>query len=57
MELAEVTEVRAPVAALAGRSLFLVNAVRGIVEIGRFEGEPVPRDQRTAELSAAFWPD
>ena len=57
MELAEVTEVRAPVAALAGRSLFLVNAVRGIVEIGRFEGEPVPRDRRTAELSAAFWPD
>jgi len=57
MELAEVTEVRAPIAALAGRSLFLVNAVRGIVEIGSFERAPVPRDPRTAELSAAFWPD
>ena len=57
MELAEVTEVRVPVAALAGRSLFFVNAVRGIVEIAVFEGEPVRRDRRTGELSAAFWPD
>src|SRR6266566_8845995 len=37
MELAEVQEVRAPMTALAGRSLFLANAVQGIVEIGTFE--------------------
>jgi len=57
MELTAVKEERVPVAALAGRSLFLVNAVRGIVEIAAFEGEPVRRDRRTAELSAGFWPD
>ncbi len=58
MELAEVQEVRAPATALGGgRSLFLANAVQGIVEIGTFEGNRVPRHPRTAQLSAAFWPD
>lgn len=57
MELAPVREVHARRAALKGRSLFLVNAVRGVVEIGSFEGQPVPRDKRTAELSSSFWPD
>ena len=57
IELAPVKEVRAPVAALEGRSLFLVNAVQGVVEIGSFERAPVPRNPRTAQLSSAFWPD
>lgn len=57
MELREVKEERATVAELARRSLFLVNAVRGIVEIGLLQGVPVPRDPRTAELSSEFWPD
>jgi para-aminobenzoate synthetase / 4-amino-4-deoxychorismate lyase len=57
MELTAVTEARAQVSALAGRSVFLVNAVRGIVEISRLQGEHVPSDPRTAELSSAFWPD
>jgi len=57
MELTDVKEERVPVVALAGRSLFIVNAVRGIVEVGVFDGAPVPRDPRTAELSFAFWPD
>ena len=57
MELAQVQEVRAPVTALAGGSLFLANAVQGIVEIGTFERSRVPRHPRTAQLSAAFWPD
>jgi len=56
MEMTDVKEARVPVAALAGRSLFLTNAVRGIVEIGVFDGAPVPRDPRTAELAAGFWP-
>lgn len=56
IELTGVKEARAPVSALAGRSLFLVNAVRGIVEIATLQGEAVPRDPRTAELSSAFWP-
>ena len=57
MKLETVREERAPAEALRGRSLFLVNSVRGIVEIGFFEGSLVPPDRRTAELSASFWPD
>jgi len=57
MELRSVQEVRATASELVGRSLFLVNAVRGIVEIGTFERRVVPNDPRTAELSSAFWPD
>jgi len=57
MELTGVTEARVQVSALAGKSMFLVNAVRGIVEISGLQGEPVLSDPRTAELSSAFWPD
>ena len=61
MELAPVEERQARVAELSGggrgRSLFVVNAVRGVVQVETFEGAPVPRDPRTAELAAAFWPD
>jgi len=56
LELMDVTEQQVPPPAIAGRSLFLVNAVRGIVEIASFEGKAVPRDPRTAELAASFWP-
>jgi branched-subunit amino acid aminotransferase/4-amino-4-deoxychorismate lyase len=57
MELAPVAEVRVTAAEFAGRSLFLVNAVRGIVPIGSFRGRDVHLDARTAELSRRFWPD
>jgi len=57
MELAAVSEVRVTAAEFAGRSLFLVNAVRGIVPIGSFRGREVHLDARTAELSHGFWPD
>lgn len=57
MELTGVQDARVRPEELAGQSLFLVNAVRGVVEISRFQGEPVPRDPRTAELSSSFWPD
>ena len=43
--------------ALAGKSLFLANAVRGIVPIASLDGAPVPADSRTGELSRRFWPD
>ena len=39
MEMTDVKEERVPVAALAGRSLFIANAVRGIVEIRPFTSE------------------
>ena len=57
MELIPVEEVRVHPEALAGKSLFLVNAVRGIVEIASYQGTAVPRDPRTAELTSRFWPD
>ena len=57
MELAEVAEVRVTATEFAGRSLFLVNAVRGIVPIGSFRGRDVHLDARTGELSHRFWPD
>ena len=57
MELAAVSEVRVTAAEFVGRSLFLVNAVRGIVPIGSFRGREVHLDGRTAALSRRFWPD
>jgi branched-subunit amino acid aminotransferase/4-amino-4-deoxychorismate lyase len=45
-----------PRAGLAGRSLFLTNAVRGVVPVARLDGVEVPQDPRTAVLAARFWP-
>jgi branched-subunit amino acid aminotransferase/4-amino-4-deoxychorismate lyase len=42
--------------ALAGKSLFLTNAVRGIVPVASLDGVAVPADSRTAELPQRFWP-
>ncbi len=42
--------------AVAGKGLFLTNAVRGIVPIASLDGVPVPADPRTAELAQSFWP-
>jgi branched-subunit amino acid aminotransferase/4-amino-4-deoxychorismate lyase len=56
MEMTDVKEERVPVAALAGRSLFITNAVRGVVEVSTLQRARVPRDPRTAELASAFWP-
>jgi len=42
--------------ALAGKSLFLTNAVRGIVPIASLDGASAPADPRTAELAQRFWP-
>jgi len=40
---------------LAGKSLFLTNAVRGVVPIASLDGSPAPPDPRTAELAGRFW--
>jgi 4-amino-4-deoxychorismate lyase len=47
---------RVPREELAGRSLFLANAVRGIVEVAALDGVVVPPDPRTGALRARFWP-
>ena len=41
---------------LAGKSLFLTNAVRGVVPIASLDGSAAPPDPRTAELGGRFWP-
>ncbi|MBK9067042.1 MAG: aminotransferase class IV [Gemmatimonadetes bacterium] len=51
-----VAERRVTAAELAGRSLFLSNAVRGIVEVAALDGRPVPVHPGTGRLRERFWP-
>ena len=51
-----VAQGRSPAQELAGKSLLLANAVRGIVPIASLDGAAVPADPRTAELAQRFWP-
>src|SRR5437870_1959841 len=51
-----VVQGRYPAQELAGKSLFLTNAVRGILPIASLDGATVPADPRTAELAQRFWP-
>ena len=46
---------RYPKQALGGKSLFLTNAVRGIVPIASLDGAPVTADSRTVDLALRFW--
>jgi branched-chain amino acid aminotransferase len=57
LELEPGVEGRHPRAALDGKSLFLTNAVRGVVPIASLDGVVVPADPRTAELARRFWPE
>jgi len=50
-----VEQGRYPKRALGGKSLFLTNAVRGIVPIASLDGAPVTADSRTADLALRFW--
>jgi len=50
-----VEEGRYPKQVLGGKSLFLTNAVRGIVPIASLDGAPVTADSRTADLALRFW--
>lgn len=56
-ELRAVDEGRYPRDALREKSVFLTNAVRGIVPVASIDGVSVRRDRRTAELARRFWPD
>jgi len=55
--LAAGVEGRYPRAALEGKSLFLTNAVRGVVPLASLDGVAVPPDARTEELARRFWPE
>lgn len=52
-----VEEGRYQRAMLEGKSLFLTNAVRGVVPIGLLDGRAVPPDPRIADLTQRFWPE
>ena len=56
LELARSEQVRVRRAALDGKSLCLVNAVRGVVPIASLDGVGVLADPRTVELARRFWP-
>ena len=49
-------EFRVRPEALRGRSIFLSNAVRGVVEVASVDAVPVPVHPGTLRLSEAFWP-
>lgn len=51
-----VRDARVPPPALNGRSLFLTNAVRGVVPVASLDGVAVPADERIAALGQRFWP-
>jgi branched-subunit amino acid aminotransferase/4-amino-4-deoxychorismate lyase len=41
---------------LRGRSVFVANAVRGVVPVASLDGAEVPSDRATTTLARAFWP-
>src|SRR5207247_2577049 len=53
----QVAQGRYPRQAIEGKSLFLTNAVRGIVPLASLDGRLVTPDARTAELVRRFWPE
>ena len=57
LELARGAEGRHARPALEGKSLLLVNAVRGVVPIASLDGQAVPQDPRTGKLAERFWPE
>ena len=49
-------ERRVQVGDLAGRSLFVANAARGVVPVAILERQKVPQDPGTTGVSGSFWP-
>jgi len=56
LDLARAEEERCARSGLEGKSLLLVNAVRGVVPIASLDGARVPEDARTSQLARVFWP-
>jgi branched-subunit amino acid aminotransferase/4-amino-4-deoxychorismate lyase len=55
-EQAGVVERRVRMDDLRGRSLFVANAVRGVVPVATLDGVMVPSNEATTALARAFWP-
>ena len=57
LELAgDIEERRSTWQDVRGLSLFLVNAVRGVVKVSAVQDDPVPTSSQTEDLAARFWP-
>jgi branched-subunit amino acid aminotransferase/4-amino-4-deoxychorismate lyase len=54
--IGKVEEQRSTLKDLEGRSLILVNAVRGVVPVATLDGVPVPASRETDALARRFWP-
>lgn len=52
----EIDQQKVRPAELAGRSLFVANAVRGVVPVAAWDGAVVPAAAGTDALAARFWP-
>lgn len=54
-ELRPVEERRVGMPALAGKSLFVANAVRGVLPVVELDGTPVPASPETEAIAEQFW--
>jgi branched-subunit amino acid aminotransferase/4-amino-4-deoxychorismate lyase len=54
--LGQLPERRVRPEGLAGSSILVANAVRGVVPVARLSGQPVPGHPDTPRLMKAFWP-
>ena len=52
----EVQERKATLEEVRGKTLFVANAVRGIVPVASLDGAAVPENAETDALAARFWP-
>jgi branched-subunit amino acid aminotransferase/4-amino-4-deoxychorismate lyase len=56
VELVGVQERKATIDEIRGRSLFVANAVRGVLPVASLDGMAVPEQADTDALAARFWP-
>jgi branched-subunit amino acid aminotransferase/4-amino-4-deoxychorismate lyase len=52
----EIVERKATLEEIRGRSLFVANAVRGVVPVATLDGVSVPEVAETEALASRFWP-
>ena len=56
VELVGVQERKATIDEIRGRSLFVANAVRGVLPVASLDGAAVPEQADTEALATRFWP-
>jgi branched-chain amino acid aminotransferase len=51
-----IVERKATLEEIRGKSLFVANAVRGVVPVASLDGTAVPESAATEALASRFWP-